>query len=331
MLIDVHTHVVPETLPDFAGRAGGERWPHMEPVDPCRSRVVIAGKNFRTLDDRCWSLERRLEDMAREGVTRQVLSPMPKLFSYGFEARDTLDFCRAVNGFIAGLVERAPDRFHGLGQVPLQDPDLAARALAEVKSLGLAGLEIGTNVNGRSLGDPMFLPFFQEAEAQGLPIFIHAHDAFGEARFSGPPVLSNLLGYPQENTLAAATLITGGVIERCPGLRVLFSHGGGGFALALARLDQGWRTLGAFLPRPPSAYVGNFYFDALLYDATALRFLIDRFGPGRVMVGSDYPFDIREAPPGRHLADVPGLSPADLRALRSETCLSFLGMEKTSG
>jgi aminocarboxymuconate-semialdehyde decarboxylase len=327
MIIDVHTHIVPEKLPDFSRRAGGSRWPQMDPVDSCSCRVMIAGKNFRTVTDQCWSVERRLADMDGDNIVRQVLSPMPKLFSYWFEPADTLDFGRYVNEVIADMIRAAPDRFFGLGMVPLQDPQLAAKELEQIRSLGLHGIEIGTNIDGKSLADPMFLPFFQEAERRQLPIFIHALDPYGEERFIGPHFLENLLGFPQENTVTAATLITGGVIEQCPNLKVLFSHGGSGFALLLPRLDQGWRTMQPWLPKLPSEYSGNFYFDTLLYDAAGIRLLLDKFGPQRLMVGSDYPFVIRETPPGKYLNEVTGLTAGEREQIQTKTCLEFLGIK----
>jgi aminocarboxymuconate-semialdehyde decarboxylase len=159
-----------------------------------------------------------------------------------------------------------------------------------------------------------------------MPVFVHAQDPTGVERFIGPPFLENLIGFPQENAIAAATLITGGVMERCPRLKVLFSHGGGGFAQMLPRLDQGWRTMGQFLPRLPSEYAGNFYFDTLQYDPLAIGLLLQRFGAQRLMVGSDYPFVIREVPPGKHLHALGDLDPAARDAIRAGTCLEFLGL-----
>lgn len=325
MLIDVHTHLVPNPLPDFARRKGGDRWPVMAPAGAHQCNVMIAGKNFRTVTDACWNPARRVEDMEREGVDRQVISPMPELFSYWFDAADTRDFCRAVNETIAEWVRTQPARFYGLGQVPLQDPHMAAKEIAEIQRLGLHGVEIGSNVNGKSLAAPEFLEFFQEAQARRCPVFIHALHPQGTERFTGAPVLNNLIGFPQENALAAATLITGGVIERCPELKVLFSHGGSGFMVVLPRLDQGWRSMERFLPRPPSSYAGNFYFDSLLFDPLAIRHLVDRFGSRRVLVGSDYPFAIREVPPGKHVREVPGFTSAQLADLAYRSCLEFLG------
>jgi len=325
MLIDVHTHLVPNPLPAFGNRKGGDRWPTMVPVSAHQCNVMISGKNFRTVTDQSWSPAKRAEDMVKEGVDRQVVSPMPELFSYWFDAVDTRDFCRFTNEVIAEWVREQPTRFYGLGGVPLQDPHLAAKEIAEIKKLGLHGVEIGSNVLGKSLAAPEFLEFFQEAQAQHCPIFIHALHPGGADRFTGAPLLNNLIGFPQENALAAATLITGGVMERCPDLKVLFSHGGSGFMIVLPRMDQGWHTMEQFLPKPPSSYIQNFYFDTLLFDPLAIRHLVDQFGSKRVMVGSDYPFAIREVPPGKHLREVVGLSKDQQADLTFRTCMEFLG------
>jgi aminocarboxymuconate-semialdehyde decarboxylase len=326
MLIDAHTHIVPDKFPDFSKRKNGNRWPQLDPVDACSARVMIAGKNFRTVRDSSWSVGRRMEDMDAEGVTRQVLSPMPKLYSYDCDPRDTLDFCRAVNESIAEMVQVAPERFYGLGIVPLQDAELAARAIEDVRALGLRGVEIGTNVNGKSLGEKEFLPFFAEASRQRIAIFVHAQDPTNTGRFTGAGLLENLIGFPQENTLAAATLVTGGTMEHCPHARFLFSHGGGGFNTVLARLEQGYDSMQQFLPRRPKDYIGNFYFDSLQYDAAAIRHLLASFGTRRVLVGSDYPYAIREVPPGKHLRELTELSPADRARVEYQNCLEFLGL-----
>lgn len=327
MLIDAHTHIVPEKLPDFSRRKNGNRWPQMEPVDLCSAQVMISGKNFRTVQDTSWSVSQRIKCMDGDGVTRQVLSPMPKLFSYDCDPNDTLDFCRYVNETIAEMVREAPERFYGLGIVPLQDAELAAKAIEEVRMLGLRGVEIGTNVNGKSLGEKEFLPFFEEASRQQIAIFVHAQDPTNAERFIGAPLLENLIGFPQENTLAAATLVTGGTMEHRPHARFLFSHGGGSFYTVLARLEQGYDTMQQFLPRRPKEYLSNFFFDSLQYDAAAIRHLLASFGSRRVVMGSDYPYAIREQPPGKHLKELQELSQAEREQVQYKNCLEFLGLE----
>src|SRR4051794_12095544 len=156
MLIDMHAHVIPEHFPPAASRASADRWPFMDHFEPGRARVMIAGENFRTVHDGNWNVERRLHDMQATGVDAEAISPLPELMSYWFTPDDGLEMSRYLNDFIAGMCAAAPGRFFGLGAVPLQDPDMASKELSAIKQQGLSGLEIGSNVNGISLGDARF-------------------------------------------------------------------------------------------------------------------------------------------------------------------------------
>lgn len=310
LLIDVHTHFVPENLPIMAGRIGGDRWP----VTTCicsnahHKQVIISGKNYRTITDQCWSSERRITDMNAENVDIQVLSPMPELLSYWFNAKDTLDFSRHINYQLSEFIAANPDRFLGLGMLPLQDPDMAAKEIRPLKKdFGLKGVEVGTNINGKSIGDPYFTPFFAEAEAEGIAIFIHALRPIGNDRIAGPSALSALIGFPTENGLAVASLITGGILEKFPKLKIYVSHGGGTISTILPRLNYGWETMEEIrkvCPQPPGYYARKIYYDTLVYDINALRYLLTTFGSSQLMIGSDYPFDIREKLPGHWLENL---------------------------
>lgn len=197
--VDVHTHFVPEVLPAMADRFGGDRWPVTKCVCGAshHKQVMISGKNFRTITDQCWSPERRITDMDQEEVTIQVLSPMPELLSYWFKAEDTLEYSRYISSELSKFIENDPKRFIGLGMVPLQDPELAAKEIKRLKNeFGLKGIEVGTNINGISIGDPFFDPFFAEAEAENMIIFIHALHPIGKERIVGPSSLSALIGFP---------------------------------------------------------------------------------------------------------------------------------------
>lgn len=345
MIIDLHTHVVPDVFPDGSGRESAGRWPSMDRFEPDRARVMIAGKSFRTVTNQCWSVERRLGDIVQEGVDRQVISPMPELFAYWFSPADGLDMCRYVNDFIVKLVAAAPDRFYGLGQVPLQDPDLAAKELSRVKKAGLHGIEIGSNILGASLGEPRFLPFFQEVERLDLPVFVHALHPTMRDRIVGPAQLENHVGFPTDTGLTVASLITGQVIERCPELRLAFSHGGGTFPFFLPRLENGWSgrwngeprsesfdrapaTLPSdFMPQSPTTYARKLYYDTLLFDRRAIRYLLDMVGASQLVVGTDYPFVPREQPVGRSLLSL-DLDEADVQRITWGNCLRFLGVEE---
>ncbi len=330
MIIDVHTHIVPEQFPPVGSRSAGNRWPCMDHIEPGTANVMIAGRNFRTVLDRCWHVPRRLREMAEPGyaVDRQVLSPMPELLAYGHEAQDGLDLARYLNETLMRMVEQAPERFYALGSVPLQDIDLATAELQRVKALGLNGVELLSNVNGKSLGEPEFLPFFQAAETLGLAIFVHAQHPTFMDRVEGPSFLRNAVGFPIEGALGIASIITGKVMEACPGLRLAFSHGGGTFMQLLPRMENAWHknpTIKKLLPKPPLHYARLFFYDDIFFDNRTLQYLLDTVGSSRVMIGSDYPFMFRDQTPQAEF-DAIGLTAAERQAVGSGNCLRFLGL-----
>jgi aminocarboxymuconate-semialdehyde decarboxylase len=324
--IDIHTHVVPFDMPPYVGRHAGASWPSMAIAPTCNHRsVVIDGKVFRTVPHECWDVEQRIVHMEAQGVGRQVLSPMPELLSYWLPVDDALVMCRHVNDVIASMVDKAPDRFVGLGCVPLQDPELAARELEDLMAQpSLRGVEIGTNVNGIVIGDPRFNPFFAAAERLGAAIFVHPLHPAGSDRLVGPPGLLQLVAFPGENALAAASLITGGVLDRHPKLRIAFSHGAGGFALTLPRLAAGWKQLGLEHKRTPHQQARSLYYDTLVYDASALRHLISTFGLSQLCIGTDHPFVIQERDPVGRLGEL-ALDDASLDLLLAGNARRFLG------
>lgn len=331
MGVDLHTHIIPHVLPGYAGLLGERRWPCVEEGDCGHRHVVIEGKNFRTFTSSAWDAAQRLSDMKAMQVGRQVLSPMPELLSYWFDARDTQRLARYVNGYMADMVSQQPDHFLGFGMVPLQDPDLAARELEAIKALGLSGVEIGTNICGKPIGDPFFAPFFSAAEALDMPIFVHALHAAGTDRLVGPKGLEQIVAFPCETGLAIASLMTGGMLERHPGLRLAFSHGGGAFGLMLPRLAHIWTisdALKAAMTRSPFELARTLFYDTLVYDAETLRFLMGQFGSSQLIIGSDYPFSIYERRPLDAIAEL-DLSDEVRESLRNGNVARFLGLTGT--
>lgn len=330
MVIDVHTHMVPEDFPPVGSRAAGNRWPCMDHTGPDTANVMIAGRNFRTVLDRCWSVPRRLREMAAAdyAVDRQVLSPMPELLAYGLEPQDGLDLARYLNEVLIRMVDQAPDRFYALGSAPLQDVDLAAAELQRVKSLGLHGVELLSNVNGKSLGEPEFLGFFKAAEELDVPLFVHAQHATFMDRVVGPGFIENIVAFPLEGALGIASMITGGLMEACPRLRLCFSHGGGTFTQLLPRMENAWRKNPGFrglMPRKPSEYARMFFYDDVFFDNRTVRYLIDTVGASQVVIGSDYPFNFRDQSPEEEFDDL-GLTAEEREWMSSRNCLRFLGL-----
>jgi len=298
--IDVHTHVVPENFPAYVGSGRDVPWPSMAEAHACHRHVMISGKVYRTVSEGCWSVPRRVEDMNAMRVARQALSPMPELLSYWLPLADAKALIRYLNEEIAGMVARAPGRFVGLGAVPLQDIDAAIDELQFVqKQLRFAGVEIASHVNGTSIGDARFEPFFAAAEELGAAVFVHALRPAGQDRIVGP-FPEQAVCFPGDIALACASMITGGAAARHPRLRIAFSHGGGAMAMLLPRLVHAWKMLPkakAALEESPAATAGRFYYDGLVFDAAALRFMIERFGVSQILLGSDYPFAMGDPDP----------------------------------
>ena len=328
-LIDIHTHVVPERFPAYLGRHANAAWPSMAPAQACHQHVMVSGKVYRTVSHQCWDCQVRLADMDRQTVARQVLSPMPELLSYWLAPEDGQSMCRYLNEVIAGMVAQAPGRYFGLGAVPLQDIDLATMELdALVRQQGLAGVEIASHVNGVSIGDARFRPFFQAAADIGAAVFVHALRPVGMERLVGPANLEQVVAFPGEIGLAAASMITGGTLAAIPNLRIAFSHGGGALQALLPRLRHAWRTMPAVrdsMPTDPLDTARLAYYDNLVYDADTLRRLIAVFGASQLMAGSDYPFAIMDTDPAASIAAL-GLDPATAQALRGGNARRWLGV-----
>ena len=325
--IDVHTHVVPESFPPYAGKGRDVPWPSMAEAHACHKHVMISGKVYRTVSDGCWSVPRRIEDMGGMRVSRQALSPMPELLSYWLPMPDGGALIRYLNEQIAAMVARAPERFVGLGAVPLQDVDKAVEELQYVKKLGFAGVEIASHVNGVSIGDARFEPFFAAAEQLGAAVFVHALRPAGQERIVGA-FTEQAVCFPGDIALACASMITGGIAARHPRLRIAFSHGGGAMAMLLPRLVHAWKAIPKAresLTESPAETAKRFFYDHLVFDPAAVKFLVGSFGASQVLLGSDYPFNMGDPDPLGTLEKA-GLD----RALTAANARRFLGLPEGS-
>jgi len=322
-VIDVHTHVVPAGLPFGHDERFASIVQRGDVAD-----VLVGGSLFRTVARAAWDPQARLAEMDASGVRVQALSVMPELFSYWAEPAVGAGFCAALNEAVAAMAAADRRRFVALGTVPLQDLDLAIRALDQVQALGMAGVQIGSNVNGVSAGAPAFLPFLQAAADAGLCVFVHAFHPPHWSCVADPPMAA-AVNFPPEIGTCVAAFLANGAVERSPGLRLGASHGGGTFTMHLPRMAAFWGADSARVERCASPYdaARGLWYDTLTYEPGALRALVDLVGAERVMVGSDAPFFGER--PGYvldALADNEGIDGAVLDTIRTRSACSFLGL-----
>ncbi|WAJ28056.1 amidohydrolase family protein [Antarcticirhabdus aurantiaca] len=293
--IDVHAHILTlDTLARINREAPGYRLA-IRDVSGDFGTLDTGAQTYAKFPRGGWDVEKRLADMERARFDRQVLSILPQTVAYEEEASLGLALSQIQNEAIAALVRARPDRFIGLGTVPMQAPEEAARELRRCMSeLGLKGIMTGSNVAGRDFDDPALEPVWAAAEELGAFIFIHPTMTAAGERLKNY-YFRNFIGNPLDTTIAAASLVFGGVLERHPGLKVYLSHGGGFIPFQHHRFVHGWgerEESKAKLAVSPEASLRRLLFDTILHGPEPLKFLVDFAGADRVLLGSDYPYDM---------------------------------------
>jgi len=329
MNIDIHAHFVPAESLKVASEIGKRNGMKLGRNERGREIVTRDGKPFLTqLKAEFSDLDLRLSIMDRQGVDMQALSPASTYFFYWMAAEESLEFAQWLNERLAEAAARHPTRLVALGSVPMQDSTKAVGELERaVTKLGLHGVEIATNINGRYFDDPAFDPFWEAAQALDALIFVHPNQVVGADRMKEFN-LANLIGNPTDTSLAFAKLIFSGVLERYPRLRFLLAHAGGFLPYTWGRLDRGYRiqdSANAKIPKAPGEYIKLLNFDTITHSTMALEYLIANFGADHVVLGSDYPYDMGDPEPVASLraARIDG---ASLEQIASANACKLLGI-----
>ena len=326
MKIDIHTHIMPDKMPNWAQKFGYGDFIHLEHRN-CKACMMKGDKLFREVEDNCFEPTLRMKEMDETNVTIQVLSTIPVLFNYWAKPKDTAWWAKFLNDHIANTVFKNPDRFIALGTVPLQDIDLAISEMERcVVELKMPGIEIGSNINGINLGDPIFFPFYKRAEELGCSLFIHPWEMMGEQQMQ-QYWLPWLVGMPAETSRAICSMIFGGVMEKFPKLKLAFAHGGGSFPATIGRIEHGFNVRLDLVAIDnavnPKKYIGKFWIDSLVHDEKAMQFIIDVMGENAVCLGSDYPFPLGEHHPGKLIEEM-NFNPSLTEKLLFQNALNWL-------
>lgn len=331
-VIDVHCHYLSPAVTEKTR----DLTPAQHDVSVIYANDLTRQTNIAQMRERApqlTSVERRLQDMERMGIDMQVVSPAPFHYFYFTEGARGATIARDVNESIAELAAHTSGRFVGLGSVPLQSSKHAVKALDHaVNELGLKGVQINTNVNGQNLTDPRLNlePFFAKANELQAVIFLHPH-GFTQAERLTEHYFNNVIGNPLDTTIAISHLIFDGVLARYPRIKFIAAHGGGYIGSYWARMDHAWRARpdcrGA-IKKPPSSFLKKFYVDTMVFDPELLRHLINTFGADRVLLGTDYPYDMGEDDPRGLIASVPDLSEEEVAQIEGLNAAKLLKIRR---
>lgn len=307
MKIDIHTHIMPDKMPNWVQKFGYGEFIHLEHRN-CKACMMKGDRLFREVEPNCFDATARIKEMDETSVHMQVLSTIPVLFNYWANAKDGLETSRFFNDHITETVTKNTERFLGIGTVPLQDVEMAIKEMERcITELKMPGLQIGSNINGTNLGDKVFFPFYKRAEELGCALFIHPWEMMGENQMQ-KYWLPWLVGMPAETSRAICSLIFGGVFAAFPKLRIAFAHGGGSFPLTIGRIEHGYNVRPDLVAVDnagnPRDYIGKFWIDSLVHDPHAMKYIIEVMGEDKICLGSDYPFPLGEQHPGKLIEEM---------------------------
>lgn len=326
----MHSHIIPKHLPDWTKKFGYGDFIFLNHNEDKSADMMQGGKFFRRIIENCWDENIRVEEYQNFATQTQVVCTIPVLFSYWAKAKDGLEISEFLNDHIADLVAKYPKNYIGLGTIPMQDTELAIQELERCKSIGLVGIQIGSNINDKNLNEPEFFPIFEACERLGMAVMVHPWQMMGEDSMR-KYWLPWLVGMPAETSRAACSMIFGGILERLPNLRVCFSHAGGSFLTTLGRVEHGFNCRPDLVaidnPINPRDYVGKFWVDSITHDIDLLKYLLKMQGSSKICFGTDYPFPLGDLEIGKFIEES-DLSPQVQEDLFANATLEWLKLDK---
>ena len=325
----MHTHILPKTMPNWTEKFGYGKFIHLESNVDGSANMMQGGNFFRRIVENCWDESLRIKEYEQFNTQVQVVCTIPVMFSYWANPTDCAELSRFLNDHIAELVQQYPKHYIGLGTIPMQDSDEAIKELERIKSIGLVGIQIGSNINDKNLSEDEFFPIFEACSRLGLAVMIHPWQMMGFDSMK-KYWLPWLVGMPAETSRAACSMIFGGVLERLPKLRVCFSHAGGSFLPTLGRIEHGFNCRPDLVAIDnqvnPREYVGKFWVDSITHDIDALKYILNMQGSKRVCLGSDYPFPLGDLEIGKFIEES-DLSKTQIEDIFCNATLEWLGLE----
>ncbi|HET9487969.1 MAG TPA: amidohydrolase family protein [Chryseosolibacter sp.] len=328
--IDSHTHIIPKKLPNWSERFGYGDFIYLQHHKKGVAKMMRGNQFFREIRETAWNAELRIREYEKYHTQVQVVCTIPVMFSYWAKPEDCLDISMFLNDHIAGLIEQYPKNYLGLATLPMQDTEFALQELERCKTIGLHGIQIGSNINDLNLNEGRFFPVFEMCEKMGMAVLVHPWNMMGQNQMQRY-WLPWLVGMPAETSRAICSMIFGGVFERLPALRVNFAHGGGSFLTTLGRIQHGFECRPDLVavdnPVNPARYLGRFWVDTVVHDPEILAFMIRRIGSKRITFGTDYPFPLGDLELGKFIEET-DLEKETKEDIFNRASLEWLGLTK---
>jgi len=327
--IDMHTHIMPKHMPDFAKKFGYGDFVMLDHVEPGVANMMQGGRFFRQIKENCWNPEIRISEYEQFNTQVQVVCTIPVLFSYWAKPKDGLEVAQFLNSDLAESIAPYPKNYIGLGTLPMQDTDLAIQELERCKELGFPGVQIGSNINDKNLDSPEFYPIFEACQNLGMAVFVHPWNMMGMDQMR-KYWLPWLVGMPAETSRAICSMVFAGIFEKLPDLRVCFAHAGGSFIPTIGRIEHGFNCrpdlVAVDSPVNPRESLGKFWVDCITHDADALKYIIDKVGSDKVCLGSDYPFPLGDLEIGAFIEQM-NLTEEQVSDIYSGSTLNWLRLD----